>query len=151
MEQVVEKIHRLLQQGTALFMHAQDEELERKAEPEKWSKKEILGHLIDSALHNLVRFTEAQYADKPYHRRAYDQNELVRINEYQHQETEDLLVLWLALNRRIAAVIAACNDATLSIPVVFSGGSTADLRFLMTDYADHLEHHLRQIDRNLGR
>lgn len=148
MEKVAQHLDELLKEGTRLFMNADEESLSKKKSPEKWSNKEILGHLIDSAVHNLVRFTESRYLAQPYNHRRYDQNELVRINDYQHQETEDLLVLWLSLNRRISKLIAAATEATLQIPVLLYDGSTTDMRFLMTDYADHLEHHLRQIKIN---
>lgn len=128
-------------------MNASEESLEGRAAAGKWSKKEILGHLIDSAVHNLVRFTESQYAPQPYRHRTYEQDELVRINDYQHQETEDLLVLWLSLNRRISMIISGATEQVLQIPVILSDGSATDMRFLMTDYADHVEHHLRQAER----
>lgn len=147
MDKVALKINALLKDGTAIFMNASEESLEFKAAPEKWSKKEILGHLIDSAIHNLVRFTESQYAPQPYRHRPYEQDELVRINDYQHQETEDLLVLWLSLNRRISKIISAATEQILQIPVTLSDGTRVDMRFLMADYADHLQHHLRQVER----
>ncbi|NUY79955.1 DinB family protein [Flavobacterium sp. MAH-1] len=151
MEKVSLRIEALLKEGTRFFMHASEDELSRKPSPEKWSKREILGHLIDSAIHNLVRFTESRYQAQPYKHRPYDQNELVRINDYQNQETEDLMVLWLSLNRRIASLIASVSENDLSIPIQFTDGTAKDLKFLMTDYADHLEHHLRQIDPSFGR
>ncbi|RZJ72779.1 MAG: DinB family protein [Flavobacterium sp.] len=148
MEKITVSIESLLKQGTAVFMHASEEELSLKASADKWSKREILGHLIDSAVHNLVRFTECRYQAQPYKHRIYDQNELVTINDYQNQETEDLLVLWLSLNKRIAALIAIVSEKDLQIPIVFSDGTIQDLRFLMTDYADHLEHHIRSLERS---
>lgn len=151
MEKVAFRIETLLKQGTAIFMHASEDDLSFRKSPEKWSKREILGHLIDSAIHNLVRFTECRYQAQPYAHRPYDQNELVRINDYQNQETEDLLVLWLSLNRRIAKLISTASEPELSIPILFSDGTTKDLRFLMVDYADHLEHHLRQLQPDPGR
>jgi len=145
MKTVSQRIEALLKEGTRIFMHASEEELSRKPAPEKWSKREILGHLIDSALHNLVRFTEARYQNQPYRHRPYDQNRLVVHNDYQQQDTEDLLVLWLSLNKRIAFIIWNTEPDALEIPVVFEDGQTRNLGFLMSDYADHLGMHLRQI------
>jgi len=146
MQKTAERIEALLKAGTKVFMHASDEELSRKTSPEKWSKREILGHLIDSALHNLVRFTEARYSPLPYLHRPYDQDALVRINDYQNQDSEDLLVLWLSLNKRIASVMSITTESESEIPVKFSDGTVKNLRFLMTYYADHLAWHLRKID-----
>lgn len=149
MENISRQIEALLKEGTRIFMHASEDELSRKADPDKWSKRETLGHLIDSAVHNLVRFTEARYLAQPYRHRPYDQNALVRLNDYQNQETEDLLVLWLSLNKRIAFLIANVSADDLLIPIVLDDGKTKDLKFLMTDYVDHLAWHLRKIDPNL--
>jgi|TARA_R110000737_G_scaffold264685_1_gene272514 hypothetical protein len=62
--------------------------------PKKWSKKEILGHLIDSGINNLQRFTEIQFSDRPYVIRKYNQNELVIVNDYQNAEIKEILDFW---------------------------------------------------------
>ena len=72
-----------------------------KISNDKWSKKEILGHLIDSGINNLQRFTEIQFENKPYKIRKYNQDELVKANEYQNSETEEIADFWLSINNRI--------------------------------------------------
>lgn len=79
-------------------------------QPGKWSRKEILGHLIDSAINNLKRFTDAQFADDSYLVQPYNQDELVKLNKYQCASLEHLLILWQSLNRQLIIV-------ALSIPV----------------------------------
>ena len=54
--------------------------LEEKPESGKWSKKEILGHLIDSAINNIQRFTEIQNSEKPYVIKTYNSDALVNAN-----------------------------------------------------------------------
>jgi len=110
-----------------------------------WSKKEILGHLIDSARYNLERFTEIQHAESPYSVRPYNQDELVKANQYQLRESTELLLLWSALNRQIAFVMQRQTAETLALPLLLPDGTTSDLRFLMTDYIHHLQHHLIEI------
>src|SRR5215510_4964344 len=66
-----------------LFKGFSDQQLLQKPAPGKWSKKEILGHLIDSAINNLQRFIEVQFLPQPYHIVSYKQNELVAVNHYQ--------------------------------------------------------------------
>lgn len=116
-----------------------------KSSPEKWSKQEILGHLIDSAINNLQRFTEIQFEPKPYQIRRYNQDELVKANAYQEAEINKLIALWLSVNIRILALMKLQTEATLSYPIILPDGEASDLRFLMTDYVDHLEHHLKQL------
>jgi hypothetical protein len=116
---------------------------ERK--PGKWSKKEILGHLVDSAIHNLVRFTEINYLEKPYRHRAYNQIDLVNLNQYQAKEINELTQLWFSLNKQIVRIMKAVDEEALDYKIILSDESVIDLRFLMTDYVEHLEHHINQI------
>lgn len=120
-------------------------ELSEKPHPEKWSKKEILGHLIDSAINNLQRFTEIQYADKPYKIRVYDQERLVVANAYQQASTESLLALWLSLNVRIKQIIAQQPESHLQYAIELPNGTLSNFKFLLEDYVNHMEHHLGQI------
>ena len=122
-----------------------EEAASRKSDPSKWSQKEILGHLIDSAVNNLQRFTEVQFQPQPYHMRGYDQDGLVIANNYQNDDFQSILAFWLAINRRIAAVMASQNEETLKFKIKGIDGTTVDLNYLMTDYIDHMIHHLRQI------
>lgn len=145
MEKLAQRLESLIDRGSAYFRLAEELELNRKISPEKWSKKEILGHLIDSGIHNLQRFTEIQYEPKPYPVLPYRQVELVNANHYQEASVEELTVFWQAVNRRIQAVMLQQTDQTLSFPIVLGNGASADLAFLVRDYVDHLEHHLRQV------
>lgn len=113
--------------------------------PGKWSKKEILGHLVDSAIHNLVRFTEINYVEKPYRHRSYNQIDLVNLNQYQTMDIHDLTELWLSINKQIVRLMKSVDEKALDYKIVLNDESIIDLRFLMTDYVDHLEHHIRQL------
>lgn len=116
---------------------------ERK--PGKWSKKEILGHLIDSAIHNLVRFTEINYVVKPYRHRPYNQIDLVNLNQYQTKDINELNQLWLSLNKQIIRIMKSVGEEALDYKIILSDESIIDLKFLMTDYVEHLQHHINQI------
>lgn len=118
---------------------------EIKSSETKWSKKEILGHLIDSALNNLQRFTEIQYAEKPYPVRPYNQDELVKANHYQERESAELLALWSGLNKQIAFIMQHQTEETFAFSLLLPDKTVSDLRFLMTDYIHHLQHHLIEI------
>ena len=123
-------------------------ELETKPRPEKWSGKEILGHLIDSARYNLERFVRVPLANGPYQVSPYPQDELVRINAYQELPFSHLLALWSALNSQIAEVWQRLTASDLGRPVILPPADDlqeVDLYWLMDDYLRHLEHHLRQL------
>jgi len=115
--------------------------------PGKWSRKEILGHLIDSALNNLKRFTDAQFVDGPYQLQGYRQNELVRVNRYQDLPLAHLLMLWQSLNRQIITVAEGVPAETLNKPVLLGQPVSAShtLGWLIADYVAHLEHHLKTL------
>ncbi|HMI06102.1 MAG TPA: DinB family protein [Flavobacterium sp.] len=145
MEQTVNKLQNLLTAAEAYFAKADDAFLQLPIAEGKWSRKQILGHLIDSAVNNLTRFTEIGYQPQPYIYREYRQNELVEINRYQTADAKEIFRLWLSLNKQIVRVIQSQTEERLHLKVQFTDGMIADLRFIMTDYPEHLEHHLNQI------
>jgi hypothetical protein len=74
-----------------------------KVSPERWSKKEIIGHLIDSAQINLQRFVRCTFEEN--FKLIYAQNEWVAAQHYQDANTDELLLLWQLLNRQIIRVL----------------------------------------------
>lgn len=145
MKEVIEKFSDLLKKGTQCIAKTTEEDLSLKIAIDKWSKKEILGHLIDSGIHNLQRFSEIQFEDKPYKIRKYNQNELVKSNRYNEADSLELLSFWLSINERITQIISVQNKETLGYQIELGNGEISDLEFLIKDYVDHLEHHLKQI------
>lgn len=145
MEELSERLEKLLTIGFDFISIASQEELIHKSNPEKWSKKEILGHLIDSGINNLQRFTEIQFEGKPYPIRKYNQDELVKANDYQKSNLDELIGFWVSINRRIISLMKIQTEMSLAFEVELEKGKISDLKFLMVDYVDHLEHHLNQI------
>ena len=123
-----------------------DELLSRSAEG-KWSKKEILGHLIDSAINNLKRFTDSQHSSLPYKVVKYQQVELVVANDYQNLPLDHLLTLWQSLNRQIVYVVRNIAIEQLNYPVdpQYENGELRTLSWIIVDYVAHMEHHFQQI------
>lgn len=118
--------------------------LQRPA-PNKWSKQEILGHLTDSAVNNLKRFTDAQYLPQPYQVLRYQQDDAVAVNRYQQLPLEHLLQLWSALNKQIAYVISNIPTEKLAYTIITPSGVSQTLEWLAIDYVEHMEHHLKQV------
>lgn len=123
-----------------------EEMLYRSAEG-KWSKKEILGHLIDSAINNLKRFTDAQYSTLPYEAVKYQQVELVVVNNYQNLPLDHLLALWQSLNRQVVFVVRNIDEERLNYPVdpQYENGELKTLGWIIVDYVAHMEHHFHQL------
>lgn len=146
MIEVIKKLEKLIDQGLAYLSVASELEMSFKKSPEKWSKKEILGHLIDSGINNLQRFTEVQFENKPYKIRAYKQDDLVITNNYQNAETKELVQFWSSINNRILSLLRTQTEKTLNYQIELTNGQHSDVKFLITDYVTHLEHHLKQIE-----
>jgi hypothetical protein len=112
-----------------------------KPSPSKWSKKEIMGHLIDSAQNNIRRFIVAQYEDSPYIR--YDQDQWVAISNYQQYSYQDLIDLWQLLNKHIVMILKNMTPEMAQRNCRTEDAHTVE--FLATDYIRHLKHHLHQV------
>ncbi len=120
-------------------------ELLQPPAPGKWSRQQVLGHLIDSAVNNLKRFTDAQFLDKPYIIIGYKQDGLMQVNNYQQLPLQHLLTLWQALNQQIIFVVMNITADKLAIEVQPQYNQTGKqtLAWLICDYVAHMEHHLR--------
>ncbi len=141
----MKNLSEIIDQSIGGFDQISTSEWDLKPSADKWSKKEILGHLVDSARNNLQRFTEIQYFASPYRVVPYHQDHLVVANSYQAEPLDLILGLWVSLNRHIDYIMKIQNQETLTRPVILVDNTEADLQFLMDDYVDHLQHHLRQI------
>lgn len=109
-----------------------------------WSRKQILGHLIDSASNNHQRFVRAQLQDE-LRWPGYDQSGCVRVQRYQDARWSDLLVFWATYNRFLAHVLANVPDEKRHTQCWIGNNPVMTLEELAADYLTHLEHHLDQI------
>jgi hypothetical protein len=112
--------------------------------PGGWSRKQVLGHLIDSASNNHQRFVRAMLLpslDFP----GYDQEGNIRVQAVQEADWPMLVSLWAAYNRYLAHVLARIPPARLDTPCRIGAGEPVTLGFLASDYLTHLRHHLHQI------
>lgn len=112
---------------------------------EKWSKKEVLGHLIDSANNNLRRFICGQYETSP--KITYQQDFWVTSNNYQNIRKENIVQLWRLLNEQICEVLRTMPDpnANLMCDTGKDNVQLHSIEWLAEDYVKHLKHHLNQI------
>lgn len=116
-----------------------------KSAPGKWSKKEILGHLVDSALNNLYRFLSVMYSYGDFRVRRYDQDYLVNVNKYQELDLEHLVNMWQSLNMQISNIIRDIPPKKLEQVIQINKTRFETVEWLIKDYVDHMEHHLNQI------
>lgn len=122
-----------------------DENWNLKPAADKWSKKEIIGHLIDSAQINLQRFVRCTYEEN--FRLVYDQNKYVSVQHYQDAAINELLDLWILLNRQIIRVWENYPADRLTVRCDNSKQepNLQTVEWLANDYVEHLMHHLKNI------
>lgn len=127
----------------ALLQNIPDTDFSRKIQQDKWSKKEILGHLIDSATHNHHRFVRCQFEETPAI--TYPQEQWNRYSGYQQLEKQHLIDFWTLYNRHLAVLVAQIPQENHSRLCATGGPTPLTLAAVFDDYVNHLEHHLAQI------
>jgi hypothetical protein len=114
------------------------------AGPNQWSKKMLLGHLIDSAANNhqrFVRTTRQALVSFP----AYEQESWVQIQGYQDADWAELVGLWQHYNHHLAFIIRRIPESALAHECSVGDNPPVTLAWLITDYLDHLKHHLEDL------
>jgi hypothetical protein len=108
----------------------------------KWSIKEVIGHLTDSAVNNLTRIVRMQIASESLP--GYAQESWVQLQHYRDREWAEVLGLWFALNEHLVWTIRHIPRSSLPNQSIVAG-TLVTLGFLIEDYIAHMQHHLRQM------
>lgn len=146
MKEVVDDLRGIISKYTALFSNFSEEQLQQKPAPDKWSRKEVIGHLIDSGQNNLRRFIVGQYETTPP-KIVYEQNFWVSTCDYSHMKGSDIINLWRLVNIQIVNVLSSMDEKNYQKTCDTSKQSTElkTLEWLATDYVKHLKHHINQV------
>jgi hypothetical protein len=130
-------------------------ESSRRRGPDKWSPKEVLGHLIDSASNNHQRFVRAQFTEDLVFP-GYAQEAWVAAQRYATAPWPELVELWRLFNLHLARVVEAVPAPVRQQPrarhnlheiawKTVPQDQPATLEYFMRDYVGHLRHHIAQI------
>lgn len=134
----------IVQRERGRLLAMKEKDVVGKSSPDKWSKKQILGHLIDSASNNHQRFVRGQFTDTLVFP-GYTQREWVESQNYTGENWQQLVELWSAYNLHLAHVIAHIPTGKLSVHCKIGEDNPMTLEAVIADYIRHLEHHLSQL------
>lgn len=144
MQQVAQWLIQAIEQALPLLQNISDDAATAKPAPNKWSYKEIIGHLMDSACNNQQKFVRCRMQNGvdfvPY-----AQDEWVAAQQYNKAGWNELLLEWFYYNRHIAHIIRHADPALLDNKIYIGGNGPYTLGFIMPDYVEHLIHHLNEI------
>src|SRR5215472_13068452 len=112
-----------------------------KAGPAVWSQKEELGHLIDSAANNHVRFVRASL-EPEFRGLGYEQDGWVALHGYNEMPWEELMGFWKRYNTFLAGLVRRIPAAHLAKRCIVGESQPVTLQFLIEDYILHMQHHL---------
>jgi len=109
-----------------------------------WSRKQVLGHLIDSSLNNHQRFVRASLQEE-YEGPGYEQEGWVRMHAYDSLPWTELVDLWASHNRLLTRVTGLVPESKYEVICRVGHYEPMTLLALMEDYLVHMRHHLNQI------
>ncbi len=155
MKDALEEFRRTLESAYDRLQRMSEADSEKRRAEGKWSPKEIIGHLIDSAANNHGRFVSAQFKDDLVFP-GYEQEKWVTAQHYQEASWSSLLELWKSYNQHLLHLSSFVPPEILTREVhrhslhkiawkPVDENSPTTLEYLIRDYVDHLNHHLGQI------
>jgi DinB superfamily len=139
----MERLVHICKTVPALLLAIDEDAFRFKQAEHKWSKKQVLGHLVDSAANNHHRFVRCQFEDNPVI--WYPQEDWNRAAFHQTMDTAILIQFWCTYNQYLAELVSRIPIDKLQRSCTMRDGSQVSLEFLVNDYVTHLEHHLQQI------
>jgi hypothetical protein len=123
---------------------SEDDAKGRPGGGEGWSRKQELGHLIDSAINNRLRFTRAALEGE-FVGASYDGPGSVKLGGYGKMPWSTLIDGWKALNQLLGPLVDRIPRERLSAPCRFGDATAVSLGFIIDDYLLHMQHHLDHI------
>jgi hypothetical protein len=141
---VLAQLHALLRQVPSRLEELSAETVARRLAPSRWSPKEELGHLIDSAANHHQRIVRVQMRDGlalP----GYEQNTWVAVHRYQERSWSELIGLWRSLNRQLLVAAEAVPPAAWEHVCTIADSEPMTLKYVFEDYLRHMLHHVEHI------
>ena len=144
MKETADELRKIVAMVSPLLRELKDPEIAVRPAPKKWSQKEILGHLIDSAGNNqqkFVRIMQQSHLDFP----GYRQDDWVDLQKWTRADWQNMIALWESYNIHIAHLLETIDAEYYDNTITIEGTGPFKLSFILPDYVEHLKHHVKQI------
>jgi hypothetical protein len=147
--QIANDLTASVETATVALRKLTPEQVAERPSPDRWTIKQVIGHLIDSAANNHQRFIRAQFVDELVFPK-YDQNQWVDSQQYDATEWDDLVELWRRYNLHLAHVVRNVRTEALAVRCLIGHYEPMTLDALIEDYVVHMRHHLTKIAERVG-
>ncbi len=144
MQETAKKLREILKFVLPLLRAVSENDASARPDRDKWSKKEILGHLVDSACNNQQKFVRTM-AGSGINFVGYQQNHWVDSQKYGDARWLELIDFFNAYNLHIAHIIEHVEPELLANTITIDSSGPFTLEFIMKDYVEHLVHHIKQV------
>lgn len=142
LDKTKEELSAIVDFALAKLSHETEDHIRHKPSPDKWSKIQIIGHLVDLGFNNHQRWIRVLQGDPITI--SYQQDDWVSIQNYQSSDIKLTMDLWIAINKHLIWILNNLQPYQLDFKY-FDGEKEVTLGFLIEDYLEHLKHHLKQI------
>jgi len=144
MKTTAAELRKLVEAVFQFLKEVSPEDAAKRLKPGSWSKKELIGHLIDSAANNHQRFVRAAH-DRASETPGYEQDEWVASQGYADAPWDELLNFWGYYNLHLARVIEHLPETAMKNRVGIGKAEPETLEFVIADYVAHMKHHVGQL------
>jgi hypothetical protein len=144
MNEAIERLRFAIRELPLILARISDAEASEPQGPGRWAKKEVIGHLIDSASNNHQRFVRGQLL-AGQHFPGYEQEGWVRVQQYRSASWAELIDLWRFYNLHLVRVAEAMPEEARRSQCWSGDEGEFTLATLFIDYVDHMEHHFRKM------
>lgn len=136
------------------LLNFSQEVIELRKNSQSRTIKQILGHLIDSTSNNIHRVVHLQYQRSPFSFPNYatfgNNDRWIAIQDYQHEDWEDMVQLWKYLLLHFCHIINNIDKSKLDNEWIAGPDEVITLRAMVMDFPKHLLLHLSEIEALAG-
>ena len=110
--EAIDKLKEIAAKAPALLTAISPDEAAKHPVPGKWSKKQELGHLVDSACNNHQRIVRAQLEKEPS-LPGYDGDRWVTPHNYRAMECNEIIECWRTMSQQLIRAASAISPQVI--------------------------------------